>query len=316
MRKPCPKCFTFVNVKKGECCPVCHYEFEDKKKKKIKEETISTSITPDVAPDDNNSKISPNLQQLYDEANRSQHDEASHNDHDECCCHDCEHCEHDEITDIYHQKNGRVRWVSKAVREGKIKAPKRVAEPRVGGVHIDVEKYTYFGRSRSKYIPNEKKFVYKEDGEYKIQKLEWWEIYKWADRQLAKGKIKKAVKKESIKKPERVSFWVLFSLCLFSGFVGVHNFYAGNIKRGIVQASCFALAFGFVIFLDGIAFFNQYMQGLMCALPGLIAVVMWISDFIAIIFKKFKYEESRINYIKTLDLETRARLGKKYIYIV
>lgn len=310
MKKPCPKCFNFVNIKKGECCPICHYEFEDKKKT-VKEETISTSITPD----EGNSKLSPNLQKLYDEANKNKHEEVCCDGlkHDDACC---DHHKNNEPIDMYHQKNGRIKWVSKAVREGKVKAPKRVADPRVGGVHIDVEKYTYFGRSRSKYIPNEKKFIYREDGEYKIEKLEWWEIYKWADRQLAKSKIKKAVKKESIKKPERVSFWVLFSLCLFSGFVGVHNFYAGNVKRGIVQASCFALAFGFVIFLDGIAFFNLYMQGLMCALPGLIFLFMWISDLLAIIFKKFRYEESRINYIKTLDLETRARLGKKYIYIV
>ena len=302
MRKPCPKCFNFVNVKKGECCPICHYEFKDDKKHSAKEETISTSITKE----DDNSKLSPNLQKLYDEANKEERADITVEVEKRA----------EEPTDIYHQKNGRVRWVSKAVREGKVKAPKRVLEPRVGGVHIDVEKYSYFGKNRSKYIPNEKKFVYKEDGEYKIQKLEWWEIYKWADRQLAKSKIKKMVKKESVKKPERVSFWVLFSLCLFSGFLGVHNFYAGNTRRGIVQASCFALAFGFVIFLDGISFFNLYMQGLMCALPGLITVFMWVSDFVAIIFKKFRFEESRINYIKTLDLETRARLGKKYIYIV
>ena len=67
MRKPCPKCFSFVNVKKGECCPVCHYEFEEKKKNtNKKEETFSTSITPD----EETSKLSPNLQELYDEANK------------------------------------------------------------------------------------------------------------------------------------------------------------------------------------------------------------------------------------------------------
>ena len=300
MKKPCPKCFNFVNVKKGGSCPICHYEFDGKKKQSTKEDTISTSITPECE----EVKLSSNLQKLYEEANKEEKDESLAKE------------EKAETTDIYHQKNGRIKWVSKAVREGRVKAPKRVANPRVGGVHIDVEKYSYFGRGRNKYIPNDQKFVYKEDGEYKVQKLEWWEIYKWADRQLAKNKIKKMVKKEAVKKPERVSFWVLLSLCLFSGFVGVHNFYCGNTRRGIIQASCFALAFGFVIFLDGIAFFNLYMQGLMCALPGLIAVVMWLTDFIAIIFKRFRFEESRLNYIKTLDLETRARLGKKYIYIV
>ena len=300
MRKPCPNCFNFVDVKKGESCPICHAEFPSKKKKK-KEDEISTSVTLDAE----NSGISPNLQKLYDEANKEELIDAVEKQEKRV-----------EPTDIFHQKNGRIRWVSKAVREGKVKTPKRVANPRVGGVHIDVEKYTYFGASRNKYVPSDQKFVYKEGDEYKIQKLKWWEIYKWADRQLAKSKIKKMVKKESVKKPERVSFWILFSLCLFSGFMGVHNFYAGNVRKGIVGASCFALAFGFVIFLDGIPFFNLYMQGLMCALPGLITLFIWMSDFVAIIFRKFRYRSSQIEYIKTLDLETRARLGKKYIYIV
>ena len=72
----------------------------------------------------------------------------------------------------------------------------------------------------------------------------------------------------------------------------------------------------FVLFKDKIPFFNMYFQGLLCALPGLICILIWFVDTISIIFKRFKYNTSRMNYIKTLDIETRARLGKKYIYIV
>ena len=307
MKKLCPKCFNFVNVKKGELCPICKYDLTAKGTRK--EETIKTSITPEP---EKKEGISENLEALYNEANK----EESQVDASVKKCDDQSKEESPKVAvDKFHQKNGRIKWVSKRVREGKIKASKFVAEPRVGGVHINVDQYTYFGKIKSKYNPSGK-FVEKKDGKYEIEKLQWWEIYKWADRQLAKNKIKKAVKKEAIKKPERVSFGVLFSLCLFSGFIGVHNFYAGNIKRGLVSAICFSLAMLFVAFLNPIPFFAKYFQGLLCALPGLIAIFIWITDFISIIFRKFKYNSSRMAYIKTLDLETRARLGKKYIYIV
>ena len=96
----------------------------------------------------------------------------------------------------------------------------------------------------------------------------------------------------------------------------MHNFYAGNWKRGLVSAISFAIAMIFVVFLDGIAFFKTYMQGIMCAVPGLVCMFIWLTDFVAIVLRRFKFRTSRLEYIKTLDLETRARLGKKYIYIV
>lgn len=295
MRKLCSHCFNFINLAKGETeCPICHHEIVKKKEKKSE---IKTSFTEEPK------EISVGEQLALERENNVSEQVVAETSAPE-------------PKDIYHQKNGRLKWVSKRVREGKVKAPKKVTNPRVSGVHIDVESSSYFARTKNKYTPSAERVVIENNGKYELEKLKWWEIYKWADRQLAKNKIKKAVRKEAVKKPERVSFWVLLSLCLVSGFVGVHNFYAGNIKRGLVSSISFAVAMIFVIFLDSIPFFNMYLQGLLCAVPGLVCILIWFVDFISIIFKRFKFNTSRMNYIKTLDIETRARLGKKYIYIV
>lgn len=294
MRKLCKNCFKFIDLKKGETeCPFCHCEVVKKKPQKPE---IKTSFTREPEP----------LEQ--EKTKQNEPAETEHLDKPEP--------QEQTPRDKFHQKNGRIKWVPKRFRDGEEKEPKRVQQPRVSGVHIDVESSSYFARSKNKYTPSTERIVIQNNGKYELQKLKWWEIYKWADRQLAKNKIKKAVKKEALKRPERVSFWTLLCLCLFSGFLGVHNFYAGNVKRGAVSAISFSVAMIYVIFLDGIAFFNTYMQGLLCAVPGLICLLIWFTDAIAIIFKRFKYATSKLAYIKTLDLETRARLGKKYIYIV
>lgn len=305
MRKPCPYCFKFISTK-DETCPHCKKELKKKKKKvdyaitETTEENLVTSLSGETT-------ISPNLERLARES------EAINPETIEATTEE----KKEEITkDIYHQKNGRIKWVPKKKRDG-YTPKKKITSPRITGVHINVESSSYFERKRNKYNPSPNRLVGVNDaGKYEMEKLKWWEIYRWADRQLAKNKINKIVKKESLKRPEKVSYWVLFFLTLFSGFVGIHNFYAGNTKRGVVSSSCFGLAFFFVIFLNGIKFFNMYMQGLLCAIPGLICLFIWVSDFIAIIFKRFKYSKSKIEFIKTLDIETRARLGKKYIYIV
>ena len=293
MRRVCKNCFSIVT--KGEECPKCHYNF---KAKKVMGKTEAQNM-------DSENKISPNLEKLYAEQQKAliAQEQPSAPKKDSA-----------QNKDLFHQKNGRIRWVSKAVREGKVKPPKKVANPRVSGVHIDVN--TYFCRTPNKYNPSAERILIENNGKYELEKLKWWEIYKWADRQLAKRKIKKCVNKEAIKKPERISFGVLISLCLFGGFLGVHNFYAGNIKKGLASAISFTVAMVFVAFLNSITFFATYFQGLLCAVPGLICLVIWITDFIAILFKRFKFYPSKLEYIRSLDIETRARLGKKYIYIV
>lgn len=309
MKRVCPNCFNFV--KKADQCPICGYDFKLKKRK-----SDIASSNAGSAGEKAEETQEERLNRLYAEAQGKEQESAgastfkSESERDGGC-EDC--CK---IVDKFHQKNGRIRWVSKLEREGKKVKKEKVVSPRLTGVHIDVSEYEFFGRSKGKYNANKEKFVVNNNGKYEIEKLKWWEIYKWADRKLAKMKINKQVKKEAVKRPAGVSYWVLFFLCLFSGFIGIHNYYAGNYKRGIVSTVSFSMAMFFVAVLNNIAFFNTYMQGLLCAIPGLVFLFIWISDFLAIIFKKFKFRKSKEEYIKTLDLETRARLGKKYIYIV
>lgn len=299
MKKPCPKCFNFVSTKLEEC-PICHAPL----KKNAQKQSVKKVDTNE----NTESKISPNLEKLARDAAEQEVFDAVNIEAES-------KAKSQESKDIYHQKNGRVKWVPKYKREGWVSKTQKVLNPRITGVHIDVTDVSYFERKKNKYTPSNK-LVTDIGGRYELEKLEWWEIYKWADRRLARNKINKYVKKESVKRPAGVSYWILFFLSLFTGYLGLHNFYAGNYKKGIVSAASFTLAFGFVIFLDGIAFFHTYMQGLLCAVPGLISLFIWVSDFLQICFKKFRFKKSKLDYIKTLDIETRARLGKKYIYIV
>lgn len=301
MKKPCPKCFNFISSRASEC-PICHTE--------IKKQTSKKTSVKDILKDDlDKSPISPNLEALAKEAEEQEKilDKVEGISNLEK--------NNKSSKDIYHQKNGRIKWVPKYKREGWVNKTQKVSTPRITGVHIDISDVSYFERTKNKYTPSNK-LVTDIGGKYEMEKLKWWEIYKWADRQLAKRKINKFVKKEAVKRPVGVSFWVLFFLSLFTGYLGLHNFYAGNNRKGIVSVVSFTLAFGFVIFLDKIEFFHTYMQGLLCAVPGLIALFIWVSDFLSICLKRFKFKKSKIAYIKTLDIETRARLGKKYIYMV
>ena len=83
---------------------------------------------------------------------------------------------------------------------------------------------TYLERAK---IPTSS--VKKARGDAPVQeKLEWWEIYKWADRMLARRKINKEVKKAATKTPARIKRGGMITLCLFFGWLGIHNFYGGN----------------------------------------------------------------------------------------
>lgn len=307
MKKPCPNCFNFVDSKAQEC-PICH--------KEIKRNTKNKGAENRVEPKENSPAISPNLEELAKQAAAQEIatemlDKTAEKDQSVDTKKD------KQAKDMYHQKNGRIKWVPRRKRMvSEIKSGK-ITSPRVDGIHIDVSDVSYFERSRfNKYKPSAQRTLIENNGKYELEKLKWWEIYKWADRQLVRNKIKKVVKKEAVKKPEGISSWCLGLLCLFAGFLGVHNFYAKNYKRGIVSAACFSMALIFVAVLDKIAFFSKYFQGLLCALPGIVVIVIWLTDFVAILFRRFKFRTSKISFIKSLDLETRARLGKKYIYIV
>lgn len=149
-------------------------------------------------------------------------------------------------------------------------------------------------------------------GEYKPEKLKWYEVDKWADKILTRRRINKVVNKEASKVPENLNYWAMLVLTILTGFVGLHNFYAKNYKRGIFMLCMFLFSLGIVGLVPYLPFLS-YVQWSLGGGIGLIVAVMWFLDVFRVIFKKYIYQYSRIEYIKMLDTETRAKLGQKYI---
>lgn len=173
-----------------------------------------------------------------------------------------------------------------------------------GDYDIDTSDVTYL-----EGVENPTYSVKKARGEVETEKLKWWEIYKWADRMLAKRKISKEVNKASHKEPFGVKRWAMIVLCLLFGWMGAHNFYAKNYKRG-----WFVLISMFVVFIvTGVDKLAEIMGVFVGGGLGFVVLAMWIYDFICLIFNKYRYRISREEFISNLNVETRAKLGKKYI---
>ena len=145
-------------------------------------------------------------------------------------------------------------------------------------------------------------------GEYKRPKIKWWEIYKWADLLLARRKVKKQVNKASQYKPEVFSKTVTLILCVLFGWMGAHNFYVRNRKKGFV--SLFSFFFGAFIAV------NPATRMIQVSIGGLflfIAIFIWLMDLINLITNTFSYRLSKWRFIDGLNTETRAKLGYKYV---
>lgn len=147
-------------------------------------------------------------------------------------------------------------------------------------------------------------------GEYKKPKIKWWEIYKWADVMLARRKIKKQVKKASYYKPVQFSAAKMITLCILFGWLGLHNFYARNYRKA--WFTLIACVLGLTIIFTENPFFNAIRISIGGGLM-FIVMFMWITDFIDLCFAKYKYRLSKYKFIDSLNLDTRATLGTKYI---
>lgn len=141
------------------------------------------------------------------------------------------------------------------------------------------------------------------------EKLKWYDVAKWADRMLARRKIKRVVNRAATEIPPEVSKGTMIALCVFFGYFGAHNFYAKNWVRGGIILGCF-LTSVIVLSIDvlrnavGVSIGGGF---------GFVFLFCWIMDLIRIIINKYRYRESRRKFIGTLDFETRAILGRKYI---
>ena len=151
----------------------------------------------------------------------------------------------------------------------------------------------------------------KERGEFKPEKIEWWEIYKWADRMLARRKVKKEVNKAATVRPEFVSKTTMLLLCIFFGWMGAHNFYAKNTAKGWTIVGML-IATVIIVEVPVLYAFMGVFVGGGC---GFIVVCMWIIDLFGIITNRYRYKITKMQFIRKLNVETRAKLGKKYINI-
>jgi len=146
-------------------------------------------------------------------------------------------------------------------------------------------------------------------GDYKQEKLKWWEIYKWADRMLAKRKISKEVKKASRKIPYGISKVKMSLLCVFFGWFGIHNFYARNYKKGATMLSLMTIS----LVVVNVPVLAEIMGVFVGGGFAFVAMASWLADLYGLIFNKYKYRISKEEFISNLNVETRAKLGKKWI---
>lgn len=152
--------------------------------------------------------------------------------------------------------------------------------------------------------------IKKARGDYRPPKVKWWELYKIADRAFARRKIKKDVSKAAKVKPDFISKAKLLILSILFGWCGVHNFYAKNKKKGFVSLS-FLLVSVISMILNSAN--NITVQLWLTGFPGFVVISIWVIDIVNIIFNKFEYRIQKDKFISSMNIETRAKLGEKYI---
>lgn len=177
----------------------------------------------------------------------------------------------------------------------------------------DVEVIDKQSQELLKKRENQTYSIKKARGEYEPEKIKWWELYKLANRAFARKKIKKEVNKAAKIKPDFVNKTKLLLFAIFFGWFGAHNFYVQNKKKGWFMLVCSILWLGIgALSMEGVKFF-QSIELAIGGFSGFLLITVWISDIINIIFNNFKYKLQRDEFISNLNIETRAKLGEKYI---
>lgn len=173
-----------------------------------------------------------------------------------------------------------------------------------GSYNIDTKDVTYL-----EGVNKPTSSIRKARGDIKEEKIEWWEIYKWADKMLARRKIKKEVNKAGNKIPKGINRGSLIAWCIFFGWLGIHNFKAGNKKKGwfIVISDLI------IIPVINVPVLYKIMGVFVGGGLGFIVLSSWFLDLFALIFNKYKYRISKEEFISNLNIETRVKLNKKYV---
>lgn len=184
-----------------------------------------------------------------------------------------------------------------------------------GEFNIDTTDVEIVGEETGKIIEEHQKQTYsvkKARGDYREPKIKWWEIYKLADRAFARRKIKREVNKAAKIKPDFINKTKLMLLAIFLGWCGSHNFYAKNKKKGWTQVITFIIWIGVVILAPFVPFLAK-VQISVGGCAGFIDCVIWFGDIFNIAFNSFKYRIQKEGFIFAMNVETRAKLGEKYI---
>lgn len=184
-----------------------------------------------------------------------------------------------------------------------------------GEFNIDTKDVEIIGEEAAKiYEERMQKQTYsvkKARGDYRPPKIKWWEIYKLADRSFARRKIKKEVSKAAKVKPDFISKGKLLTLAIFFGWCGAHNFYARNKRKGFVSLTFLTISI-LGMMLNEVPFFKK-MELWMIGFTGFVVMVIWVCDIVDILFNNFKYRIQKDKFIAGMNIETRAKLGEKYI---
>lgn len=301
-RKVCPNCAQFINSKDA-VCPFCGEVLKNNKAELEVDEVKHDLVKSDVKSLDKTIVASSEqLNSEKDEENKSdlENDVNLQNINNK-------YDNENEITNFNNENAENVNLIKpkRHAHKKKNQEKPQVEDAGNGEYSINTDDVTFFEGAKANY--SEKKAR----GEGNEEKIEWWEIYKWADLYLARKKIKKEVNKAAVVEPNYVNHLTLLLLCLFFGIFGAHNYYAKNYKKGVfVTISLFiALTVISIPQLKGVIDLSVG-GGL-----GFVVVSMWIWDFISILTYRYKFRESSLKFICKLNLQTRKKLGKKYINI-
>ncbi len=221
--------------------------------------------------------------------------------------------EHEEEPEEYIEKKGLFGSKKKKKKNKQEKPNFEIDEN--GEFYISTSDVEIVGEETGKLIEEQHSKSYsvkKARGDYKEPKIKWWEIYKLADRAFARRKIKKEVNKAAKIKPEFVKKSSLLTRAIFLGWCGAHNFYAKNIKKGWTSVISLILWMGIAFFASFVPFLSK-IQISVGGCAGFICIFIWFGDIFNIAFNSFKYRLQREKFIFSLNIETRAKLGEKYI---
>ena len=312
--KFCPKCMNIIK-KKDERCSNCGMLVSDIKKQRLKKEKEKIEKEEKKLNEEFSQNIDEEIKKesIKEPIVKEMPDGGAVVDTSVMFSSDNEANKKEELAtdNIKEEVTGAVEFEQKTEpKRHKHKKKKNSNKPEYtvdedGSYNIDTSDVTFLEN-----IEKQTSSVRKARGDSQVlEKIEWWEIYKWADRMLARRKISKEVKKAATKTPKGIKRGAMIALCIFFGWMGAHNFYAGNKKKGWT-----VLAFNVIVTtVVSVPILYEIMGIFVGGGLAFTIFALWITDLFGLIFNKFRYRISKEEFISNLNVETRAKLSKKYI---